>query len=316
MEFQRKLEVPEISSLGYVLSNRAPKMQVLYEDNHLLVVVKPAGLPTMGVAEGEKSLLTVARHYIGEKYHKPGNVYLGIVSRLDTPTTGVVVIARTSKAADRLNQQFRTRSVEKTYLALVDGLVGVPGETGTLTDRMGEDPRHRKMFVTQSASGIPAVLHYTVLRYFENTTLLEIHLETGRKHQIRVQMSHFEHPVTGDYKYRSRAKFPVGIALHAWRLAFEHPTLRTRMVMQAELPPSWEKFLHGPVELPELEGGTVVKAAGWVRVEGSTGTTESSVVTEDGVVTGEPVADSTAPSESAPGEPAPDTLEKGKVGSG
>ena len=205
------MEVPEISSLGYVLSNRAPKMRVLYEDNHLLVVVKPAGLPTMGVAEGEKSLLTVARHYIGEKYHKPGNVYLGIVSRLDTPTTGVVVIARTSKAADRLNQQFRTRSVEKTYLALVDGLVGAPGETGTLTDRMGEDPRHRKMFVTQSASGIPAVLHYTVLRHFENTTLLQIHLETGRKHQIRVQMSHFEHPVTGDYKYRSRAKFPVGI---------------------------------------------------------------------------------------------------------
>ena len=215
-------------------------MQVLYEDNHLLVVVKPAGLPTMGVAEGEKSLLTVARAYIGQKYLKPGKVYLGIVSRLDTPTTGIVVIARTSKAADRLNEQFRKRTVQKTYYALVEGN---PPENGTLTDRIAEDKRHRKTYVTQDAAGTLAVLHYKVLRRFGNVSLLEIHLETGRKHQIRVQMAHFGHPIVGDYKYKARSHFPVGIALHARKIVFEHPTLPQTMTFEAELPPSWEKFL-------------------------------------------------------------------------
>lgn len=215
-------------------------MQVLFEDNHLLVVVKPAGLPTMGVAEGEKSLLTVAKTYIAEKYEKPGNVFLGVVSRLDTPTTGVVVIARTSKAASRLAEQFREHSVTKTYVAVVDGVV--PEEQGTLRNFMAEEKRHRKMFVTQDPGGIPAVLHYRVLKRFANETMLEINLETGRKHQIRVQLSHFGFPIVGDYKYRSRTKFPVGIALHARQVTFRHPTLGSEMTFTADFPATWKRF--------------------------------------------------------------------------
>lgn len=211
-------------------------MQVLYEDNHLLVVNKPAGLPTMGVAEGEKSLLTVTKNYIAQKYHKPGNVYLGIVSRLDTPTTGVVVIARTSKAAKRLNEQFRNRTVEKTYWAIVEGF---PPREGTLSHRMGEEKRHRKMFITRNQDGIPAILHYKTFHRFENASLLEIHLETGRKHQIRVQMAHIGHPILGDYKYGSRKSFPLGIALHARTLTFQHPTLGTTLTLEADLPAVW-----------------------------------------------------------------------------
>ncbi|MDO4574115.1 MAG: RNA pseudouridine synthase [Planctomycetia bacterium] len=214
-------------------------MHVLYEDNHLLVVNKPAGLPTMGVAEGEKSLLTVAKHYIGEKYHKPGNVYLGIVSRLDTPTTGVVIIARTSKAADRLNRQFREHTVRKIYWAVVEG---TPPPNGTLSDRMGEEKRHRKMYVTQNADGIPAVLHYKTIRNFGKESLLEIQLETGRKHQIRVQLAHQGWPIVGDRKYGAQTTFPVGIALHARELTFVHPTLNDERTLFAELPATWKKW--------------------------------------------------------------------------
>lgn len=217
-------------------------MQILYEDNHLLVVVKAAGLPTMGVSAGEKSLLTLAKNYVAEKYQKPGNVYLGVVSRLDTPTTGVVVIARTSKAASRLCEQFRTRSVQKLYVAVVDGIV--PEDSGTLRDFMAEEKRHRKMFVTQDPGGIPAVLHYRVVKRFQNQTMLEIHLETGRKHQIRVQLSHFGFPITGDFKYRSRSKFPAGIALHAREITFAHPTLGTDLHFTAPFPVTWNGFFN------------------------------------------------------------------------
>jgi len=125
--------------------SRAP-FPILFEDNHLLVVAKPAGLPTMGVGEGRPSLLTVAKEYIKQKYDKPGNVYLGIVSRLDAPVTGAVVIARTSKAAARLTEQFRDGSVEKVYWALVEG-VPAPAEANCV-DWMRKDERHRKMHVT------------------------------------------------------------------------------------------------------------------------------------------------------------------------
>lgn len=217
-------------------------MQILYEDNHLLVVQKPAGLPTMGVAAGEKSLLTVAKEYIAQKYDKPGNVYLGVVSRLDTPTTGVVVIARTSKAADRLNQQFREHSVRKIYHAVVAGHFAE--ESGTFTDRIAEEKRHRKMYITKNPAedSVEGILHYTVLRRFAKHTLLEIRLETGRKHQIRVQMQHHGHPIVGDRKYGSPDPFPVGIALHAAELTLTHPTTHEEMTFRAEFPGTWKKW--------------------------------------------------------------------------
>ncbi len=219
-------------------------MHIIYEDNHLLVVQKPAGLPTMGVAAGEKSLLTVAKDYIARKYDKPGNVYLGVVSRLDTPTTGVVVIARTSKAADRLNQQFREHTVRKIYRTVVAGHFPEGEESGTFTDMIAEESRHRKMFITRDAdtAAVKGVLHYRVLKRFPAHTLLEIRLETGRKHQIRVQMQYHGHPIVGDRKYGSRDPFPVGIALHAAELTLRHPVTQEEMTFTAPLPGSWRKW--------------------------------------------------------------------------
>ena len=219
-------------------------MQILYEDNHLLIVQKPAGLPTMGVAAGEKSLLTVAKEYIAQKYDKPGNVYLGIVSRLDTPTTGVVAIARTSKAADRLCKQFREHSVRKTYYALVAGHFAE--ESGTFIDMIAEENRHRKVYITRDPDipSVRGVLHYHVLRRYARHTLLEVRLETGRKHQIRVQMQHHGHPIVGDRKYGSPDPFPVGIALHAVELTLTHPTTQEEMTFRADPPGTWKKWLE------------------------------------------------------------------------
>src|SRR6185295_11387977 len=138
-------------------------LEILYEDNHLLAVNKPAGLPTMGVANDRPSLLAEAKEYVRRKYNKPGKVYLGIVSRLDAPVTGVVLLARTSKAAARLSEQFREREVEKSYWAVVEGKLSPP--TGTLVDFLRKDERHRKVHATiESAAGAQrAELSYRVL---------------------------------------------------------------------------------------------------------------------------------------------------------
>jgi 23S rRNA pseudouridine1911/1915/1917 synthase len=244
-------------------------LDVLYEDNHLLAVNKPAMLPTMGVAEDRPSLLAVAKEYIGQKYDKPGNVYLGVVSRLDAPVTGVLLIARTSKAASRLTEMFRERDVEKTYWALVDARVDPP--SGHLVHYLRKDERHRRMHVTGAgASGAQrAELMYRVLNWNKDKetgrqgdkeqssdavspslplslspsltlfTLLEIQLLTGRKHQIRVQLADAGWPVAGDRKYGSVRRFPLGIALHSRRIAFEHPVRKTPLSIEAPLPASW-----------------------------------------------------------------------------
>jgi len=215
---------------------------VLFEDNHLLVVDKPAHLPTMGVPEGEPSLLAEAKHYIKQKYKKPGNVYLGIVSRLDAPVTGAVVIARTSKAAARLTKQFRERNVRKCYWALLEKQPDPP--EATLVDWLRKDERHRKMHI--SASSHPeaqeARLTYRTVRRATGAVLVEVELLTGRKHQIRLQLSHHGVPILGDRKYGSNRKFPNGIALHARSLTFEHPVLKTPVEIIAPLPPAWREF--------------------------------------------------------------------------
>ena len=215
---------------------------VLHEDNHLLVVDKPAHLPTMGVPEGEPSLLAAARQYIKQKYNKPGNVYLGIVSRLDAPVTGAVVIARTSKAAARLTKQFRERSVRKCYWTLLEKQPN-PLEA-TLVDWLRHDERHRRMHITTSSypDSQEARLTYRTIRRVAGAILVEIELLTGRKHQIRVQLSHHGVPVLGDRKYDSRRKFPSGIALHARSLTFEHPVLKTPVEVVAPMPQAWREF--------------------------------------------------------------------------
>lgn len=214
-------------------------LDVLYEDNHLLVVNKPAGIATMGVRDDRPTMLSVAKEYIRTKYNKPGNVYLGVVSRLDAPVTGVLLIARTSKAARRLTESFRSRSVEKCYLALVEGH---PSESqATLEHYLRKDERHRKMHTTSASApdAQRAVLRYEVLSEQAETSLVRVELDTGRKHQIRVQLAKIGHAIVGDRKYGSTRAFPQGIALHSRRIALEHPVRKTPLEVVAPLPAYW-----------------------------------------------------------------------------
>lgn len=217
-------------------------LTVLYEDNHLLAVNKPAALPTMGVAEHLPSLIVEARAYIKDRYQKPGNVYLGTVSRLDAPVTGVVLFARTSKAAARLSEQYRTREVEKTYWAIVEGRLEPP--SGTLTHWLAEDERHRRMHAVAAdqLGARECRLHYRHLATLDVGTLVEIELETGRKHQIRVQFAARGTPILGDRKYGSKRPFPEGIALHARRLVVRHPVRDEQIEITAPLPAAWKKL--------------------------------------------------------------------------
>lgn len=216
-----------------------PQLDVLYEDNHLLVVNKPAQLPTMGVAESKPSLLALAKDYIRKKYEKPGNVYLGVVSRLDAPVTGIVLLARTSKAAARLTSAFKQRNVTKLYWAVT---IGTPDpRQGTLEHYLRKDERHRKMHVTNAKARDAqlARLHYRVIAERQDQALWEIRLETGRKHQIRVQLAKVEHPILGDRKYGSTKPFSAGIALHSQRLELEHPVRNEPMCFSTPPPKSW-----------------------------------------------------------------------------
>lgn len=223
-----------------------PQIEVLYEDNHLLVVNKPAGIPTQGAAAGEVSLVQRAKDYLKQRYEKPGNVYLGVVSRLDALVTGVVVFARTSKAAARVAEQFREAEVAKTYWAAVEG------RPPTASDQLvhwirKDDARHRMIVVPPGPAEREkypdtreARLHYRVLQSLAgNRSVLLVKLETGRKHQIRLQLSTVGHPILGDAKYNAHTPFTEGIALHARRLVLAHPTLKTPLTFLAPLPAAW-----------------------------------------------------------------------------
>ena len=218
-----------------------PDIDILYEDNHLLAVNKPAGLPTMGVASDAVSLVLAAKESLKRRYDKPGNVYLGVLSRLDAVVSGVVLLARTSKAAARLTEQFRERTVEKTYWAVTSG---VPKGAGELIDWLVKDENQQRMVVATGATAgaQQAVLHYRVVRPVERVVLVEIRLVTGRKHQIRLQLSALGHPVLGDRKYGSALRFSPGIALHARRLVVDHPTRHEPIEIIAPLPASWQRW--------------------------------------------------------------------------
>lgn len=219
-----------------------PPLDILLEDNHLLVIAKPVALPTMGVADDRPTALTLAKEYIRKKYHKPGNVYLGIVSRLDAPTSGALLIARTSKAAKRLTEQFREGRVTKQYWALVEG--DPPEKPTELTDWVRKDERHRRMHIANRSSpgAQQARLVYRRIAEVRDSSLVEVELLTGRKHQIRVQLSNQDYPILGDRKYGATEPFPSGIALHSRRLVFEHPVRREPVEVIAPLPASWRKF--------------------------------------------------------------------------
>ena len=214
-----------------------PELIVLYEDNHLLVINKSAGVVSQGARPGDRNVSDLAKQYIKRKYNKPGNVYLGIVSRLDAPVTGVMVLARTSKAAARLTDRFSQRAVEKKYLAIVEGQLDK--SSGKLKDWLEKDEARRRMIVGKSKSAREAELAYQVIGESSDRSLVEIDLLTGRKHQIRVQFSAREHPILGDGKYGSRRSFSRGIALHARELSVKHPTKDEEMRFVADVPSSW-----------------------------------------------------------------------------
>jgi len=223
-------------------------LDVLYEDNHLLAVVKPSGLPTMGTPEGTETLLTLSKEYIRTKYGKPGNVYLGVVSRLDAPVSGVVLLARTSKAAQRLTDLFRSREVVKRYLALVEGVI--ESDRAQCENWITEDKRHRRMHLVGPAveGAKPARLGYRRIAVLGHRSLLEIDLFTGRKHQIRVQLAGQGHPVIGDRKYGGPVCWPKGIALHARELRLIHPVTRSPLTLTAPLPGDWPLEVRRQVE--------------------------------------------------------------------
>lgn len=215
-------------------------LKVLYEDNHLLVIDKPAGLVTMGSPAGEPSAVLLAADYLKRKYDKPGNVFVGVVSRLDRLVSGVLVFARTSKAAARLSEQFRERATTKHYLAWVEGNWDVPEGT-ELTDWMSKNESAQRM-ITVAADGRDALLAKLKLHTLQSSrqrSLMAIELLTGRKHQIRLQLSQRGHPILGDRKYDASSRFPRGIALHSQRLVIKHPTRDEKLTFEAPTPEYW-----------------------------------------------------------------------------
>lgn len=220
-----------------VSSLRNDSLEVLYEDNHLLVVNKPVGLLAQGDQTGDPPLADVAARYLKEKYKKPGAVFVGVVHRLDRPVSGVVVLARTSKALSRMNRLFGMRETAKTYLALT---ARHPKEAeARLVHWLKKDETRNKVSVHNSAitGATQAELSYRVLRQVSNAWLIEVNPLTGRPHQIRAQLSTAGAPIVGDVKYGGpRASDYQGIYLHAWKLAFTHPVRKELMSFTAPLP--------------------------------------------------------------------------------
>jgi len=212
-------------------------MDVLYLDNHLLVVRKPAGMLVQGNHTGDENLLDVGKAFIKEKFNKPGNVFLGLVHRLDRPVSGVVAFARTSTSARRLSEQFRKRTVEKLYWAVVEGKAP---ESGTLVDYLARRQTKSRVVDNDHDRGQRAELSFERLVYADGLSWLKVNLGTGRHHQIRVQFAHSGYPLLGDFKYGSRKKFPNrSFALHARSLTLAHPTKKEPMTFEAEPEPFW-----------------------------------------------------------------------------
>jgi len=200
-------------------------LRVLYEDNHLIAVYKPAGVLVQGDITGDPNLMDQVKEYLKNKYHKPGNVFLGLLHRLDRPVAGIVLFAKTSKGAARLSEQIRNHQVKKIYQAEVLGKM--PKNSGTLINYLAKDEVRKiaLVFDAPKAKSQKAELKYKVIKQNKDTSLLEIELVTGRFHQIRAQLAHIKHPIKGDVKYGATKSLPDGkIALYATSLTFKLPT--------------------------------------------------------------------------------------------
>ncbi len=208
-------------------------INILYEDNHLLVVEKPINILVQSDYTQDLDLLTILKQDLKKRYNKPGNVYLGLVHRLDRPVGGVMVFAKTSKAASRLSEQVRTHKLEKVYHAIVYGKLK---EKDQLHDYLLKDTKTNMVVVDKN--GKEAILDYEIINYLpkEDLSLVKIHLKTGRSHQIRVQFSSRNHPLYGDQRYNKQAKVGEQIALFASSLSFYHPITKEKMTFTLPLP--------------------------------------------------------------------------------
>jgi 23S rRNA pseudouridine1911/1915/1917 synthase len=225
-----------------------PRWPVFYEDNHLLVPYKPAGLIMQRDRQGRPSMDELAKRWLKARYRKPGRVFAGIVHRLDAPVAGVVVLARTSKAAARLSEQFREGTVEKVYMAVVQGRPTRP--SGRLAHHLARQGRASRVVPPGTKESREARLRYRLVDGDDEKSLLSIRLETGRRHQIRLQLAAIGCPILGDRRYGAARGMPDGrIALMARRLGFVHPTLRSELRFESPAPAGW------PWPLPE-DGGT------------------------------------------------------------
>lgn len=219
-------------------------MTPLYEDNHIIIVDKMPGEIVQGDKTGDTPLSETIKQYLKEKYNKPGNVFCGVVHRIDRPVGGVVVFAKTSKALTRLNDMLRNGDIHKTYWALVEG--HLEKDEDTLTDYLISDGRLNKTFIAKpdNKDAKKAVLKYKTVVKGDRYTLLEVNLLTGRKHQIRCQLAATGHPIKGDLKYGARRSNPDGsISLLARKIEFTHPVSKEQISVEAPIPPSFQKFL-------------------------------------------------------------------------
>ena len=203
-------------------------INIIYEDNHLLVVEKPINVPVQKDSSGDKDLLTMLKEYLKKKYNKPGDVYLALVHRLDRPVGGVMVFVKTSKAASRLSKQIQKYEMKKIYMAVIEGKVS---DSGIFTDRLKKDEKTNTTIISED--GKEAELSYNLVGFVNNLSLVRISLKTGRSHQIRVQFASRKIPLYGDQRYNPKASLDQ-IALFASRLEFKHPI--TKEIISFELP--------------------------------------------------------------------------------
>ena len=220
-------------------------MQVLYEDNHIIIVDKQSGEIVQGDKTGDKPLSETIKEWIKQKYAKPGNVFLGVVHRLDRPVSGIVVFAKTSKALSRLNNMFRNGEVRKTYWAMVQTAPNMP--EATLTNWLVRNEKQNKSYVynNEMPNAKQAILKYKTIGQTEHYTLLEVNLLTGRHHQIRCQLAAMGCPIKGDLKYGARRSNPDGsISLLSHKVEFIHPVSKQKIVVVSPLPTEkvWDNF--------------------------------------------------------------------------
>ena len=209
------------------------KINIIYEDNHLLVVEKPINVPVCEDESKDIDLLNMLKIYLKEKYHKPGNVYLGLVHRLDRPVGGVMVFAKTSKAASRLSLQVQNHLLKKTYVAVVEGKVP---DSCQWTDFLIKDKKNNQSYVTDKEHGKEAILQFKRIDYKGKYSLVEIDLKTGRSHQIRVQFASHGFPLVGDAKYNPNSDKKTNVALFAKKLTLEHPVTKEKLTFELDIP--------------------------------------------------------------------------------